>query len=188
MIFLVPILLAAIIVIIFFGGKLGNLLDFTFRHSWLVLVALGIKILSISGLYSILGLTENFNPYLRVVSLSLVIIFVLFNISFRGVPIVGLGLLLNTLVISINGGNMPINESYAHMVFTPSELVMLKNGLPVDSFILSSSNTKLPFLGDVISIPWGGPLLKLFSVGDIVITLGGIIFISYYLTLRICKN
>jgi len=185
MIFLVPILIAAIIVIIFFGGKLGNLLDCTFKYSWLVLVAVGIKILSISGLYSFLGLTESFNPYLRVISLSLVIIFVLVNISLRGVPIVGLGLMLNTLVISINGGNMPINESYAHMVFTPTELLTLKDGLPVDSFILSSSNTKLSFLGDVISIPWGGALLKLFSVGDIVITLGGIVFISYYLRHRI---
>jgi len=181
MIFLIPLLLAAIIVIIFFGGRPANLIECQFKHPWLVLVAVVIKVISISGLYNFVGLAESINPFLRILSLSLVIVFALLNITYRGVPIVGIGLLLNTIVISVNGGNMPINEDYAHLVFTASELGKLKNGLPVDSFILSSPDTKLSFLGDVLSIPWGGPLLKLFSIGDIVITLGGIVFITFYL-------
>ncbi len=178
MIFLVPILIAAVVVIVFWGGRPKNLFNCTFKHAWLVLVAVCIKAVSI---YNLFGLTEELNSYLRVISLLLVVIFTVVNISYRGVPVVGLGLFLNTLVIAVNGGNMPINEKYADMFFSASELVRLREGLPVDSYILSSANTRLSFLGDVISIPWGGPMLKLFSIGDIIITLGGIVFISFYL-------
>lgn len=181
MIFLVPLVIVAIIVIVFFRGRLDNLLNFKFKHPWLVLVALGLKAISIFGIHDMLGLPLAVIPYLRILSLFMVVFFVLLNFSFRGLPLVGLGLLSNTMVILLNGGNMPVKGDYEYLVFTGPDLDKFKAGLPVDSFILASPDTKLSFLGDVISLPWGGQYLKLFSIGDVVITLGGIIFITYYL-------
>lgn len=181
MIFLVPLLVVAIIVIIFWGGRLDNLLNCKFKHPWLVLVALVLKAISIFGIYEMMGLPLIVVPYLRVLSLVMAVIFVLLNFSLRGFPLVGLGLLSNTLVISFNGGNMPVKGDFEYLVFTGADLEKFKAGYPVDSFILASHDTKLTFLGDVLSLPWGGQYLKLFSIGDVVITLGGIIFITYYL-------
>ena len=181
MIFLVPLVIVAIIVIVFFGGRLDNLLNCKFKYSWLVLVALGLKAISIFGIYEILGLPLAVVPYIRILSLFMVVVFVLLNFNLRGLPLVGLGLLSNTLVILFNGGNMPVKGDYEYLVFNGSDLDKFKAGFPVDSFILASPSTKLSFLGDVMSIPWGWQYLKFFSIGDVVITLGGIIFITYCL-------
>jgi len=181
MIFLVPLVIAAIIVIVFWGGRLDNLLNCKFKHPWLVLVALGLKAISIFGIHEMLGLSPAVIPYLRILSLFMVVVFVLLNYNFRGLPLVGLGLLSNTLVILLNGGNMPVKGDIKYLVFTNSDLDKFKAGFPVDSFILASPDTKLSFLGDVLSIPFGGQYLKLFSIGDVVITLGGIMFLTYCL-------
>ncbi|MCG8403031.1 MAG: DUF5317 domain-containing protein [Firmicutes bacterium] len=181
MVFVVLLAAVALVVILFFGGKLDNLLSCRFKHPWLVLVAVVLKIISISGLHDLLGLPEAVIPFLRVLSLLMAVFFVLLNFSWRGFPLVGLGLLSNTLVILLNGGNMPVKEVYTHLAFTGPELDKLKDGLPVDSFILVSSDTKLSFLGDVLLMPQWVPLTKLFSIGDVIVTLGGIIFITYYL-------
>ncbi|MBF7082439.1 DUF5317 domain-containing protein [Desulfallas sp. Bu1-1] len=180
MFFLIIVIVVALIVIIS-GGKLENLKYCSFKCSWLVLIAVTLKIISISNLYQVVGLSHNIIPYLRVLSLLMVVLFVGFNYSLRGVPLVGLGLICNALVIILNGGNMPINAKFAHLTSTGDELKLLESGLPVNSFVLTSPDTKLAILSDIFLMPEWVPMTRLFSIGDVLITIGAIIFVTYYL-------
>lgn len=180
MFFLILIALIVIVIIIF-GGRLENLLSCKFKHAWMVFIALGFKIISITSLYQTVGISGDIIPYFRVLSLLLVVLFIIVNISFKGMPLVALGLICNTMVIMFNNGNMPVNADFAHLIATGKELEALKSGLPVNSFILTSSYTKLAFLGDIFLMPQWIPLTRLFSIGDVLITIGAVIFVAYYM-------
>jgi len=76
---------------------------------------------------------------------------------------------------------MPVNARYATLIAADSELMILESGLPYNSFILTSPETKLAFLGDIFLMPEWIPLTRLFSIGDVIIMIGAIIFVGYYL-------
>lgn len=178
MFFLILIMLISLIVISC-GGRISNLKYCNFKLPSLVILAVILKIISIS-IYS----SVAFLPVLRILSMVLVITFVFFNFSLKGVPLIGLGLLSNALVIFTNGGNMPANANYAHLIASGKELEILKSGQAVGSFILTSTQTKLSFLGDIFLMPSWIPMSRLFSIGDILITIGAILFLTYYLKKR----
>ena len=72
-----------------------------------------------------------------------------------------LGILLNQIVVRLNGG-MPVDSSWS------ARLVQLAEGR-----VLSHAGTKLLFLGDVIYFPGLGNFVTphLYSIGDIVMFL-----------------
>ena len=77
------------------------------------------------------------------------------------------GTACNLLAIAVNGGTMPANmDAWARAGLDP---------IPADVFDNSTalSDPKLLFLGDVFAIPAGWPLANVFSIGDVLIVLGG---------------
>ncbi len=177
MFFILVIVLVALIVLAT-GGSLANLKNCRFKFPWLVIIAACLKIISISN---ILVFSDYYASYFRIASLILVILFLVFNFSLRGMPLIALGFACNAAVIMLNGGNMPVAAEYAELVATGADLQKLLAGLPVDSFILTSAGTKLTFLGDIFKMPDWVPVSKLFSIGDVFATIGGIVFVVYYL-------
>ena len=175
MVFLILIILISLIVILS-GGRISNLKYCNFKLPILVFLALVLKIISIS-IYS----PVVYLPVMRISSMVLVIIFIFINFHLKGMLLIGLGLISNALVIFLNGGNMPANAKYVYLFASGKELEILRSGQAVGSFILTSSQTKLSFLGDVFLMPRWIPLSKLYSIGDILITIGAIIFLTYYL-------
>ncbi|SFH11496.1 hypothetical protein SAMN05660649_03902 [Desulfotomaculum arcticum] len=179
MFFLIVIVLVALIVLLG-GGKLKNLTYIKFKFPWLALSAVMLKIISIAGFLDNYELSYLI-PILRTTSMLLILAFIGLNIKLYGMPFVLTGLLANALVIWVNGGKMPISQNYAGLTFSAKELAELAAGNHVAGFVLVSSDTKLSFLGDVLPMPQWVPLTKLFSIGDIVVTIGAVIFIVYYL-------
>lgn len=100
----------------------------------------------------------------------------LFLVSFvalanRGLPgawLIAVGSLLNVVVISINGG-MPID---------PGALVASGKPAPADGLhMISGPETRLAFLADVLLVP---VINNIYSVGDVVLALGG-----FWMTFRL---
>ena len=101
------------------------------------------------------------------------------NRRHAGVRVMGIGLALNMLVITLNGGWMPIS---------PETLVRLEplttaEGWSVGSrygtskdMVLPTTQTHLPWLADRFVLPLEGPCRVAFSIGDVIVVLGALRF------------
>ena len=79
------------------------------------------------------------------------------------------GTLMNFLVISLNGGCMPVSASL--LTGAGERLMQLANG-QVYAYCLAGENTRLAFLGDVIRLGPAARPLGYASIGDIVLCVG----------------
>ncbi len=111
-------------------------------------------------------------PILHTFSFAILVIFFFLQGKNAGFLIVGLGILLNLLVITANHGKMPVDST--HMPAEVAEELAAGEKSPFHKII--TEETWLAFLGDVISLPYKNN--QLLSIGDIVIAAGIIIVIQ----------
>jgi hypothetical protein len=180
MAFVIVVIIAAAVALLT-GGRLSNLKNLQFKFTWLVLAAVALKIITNSSLRYTFGISDLLAPKLYMVSLGLVALFVLLNIRLKGLALIGLGLLSNLAAIFFNGGYMPLKREYFLLIATAEELEKINQGLPVYNYIATGPNTKLYYLSDIFLMPHWIFITKVFSVGDILITIGGCIFAWFYL-------
>jgi hypothetical protein len=95
------------------------------------------------------------------------------NLALPGLAVIAVGAILNLVPVIANGGAMP----------SAPEAWLALNGvaaLPVSHFsnsVLIGPDTLFPFLGDVFVWPRPLPLANVFSIGDAVIAVGGVVFL-----------
>lgn len=159
------------------GGRIQNLKSIQFRHPWLVFVAVAIKIITNSNLRFALGIPEWLAPKLYICSLVLVAVFVFFNVRLRGLAFVGLGLVSNLTAIVFNSGYMPVKSEYFHIIASPEELEKINQGLMAFNYLPTGPSTKFYYLSDIFLMPHWVFVTKVFSIGDVLITIGGAICI-----------
>jgi hypothetical protein len=101
-------------------------------------------------------------------SYVLLVAFALANIRLIGMPVALVGLLLNVLVIGINGG-MPVRGDAILAIDrdrTPAQLRQIEYGAKRH---LEDGNDELTFLGDVVPVV---PLRQVLSFGDLILAVG----------------
>lgn len=114
-------------------------------------------------------------PLILIASLIPLFIFVWINRTQTGFILLGMGLLSNFLVISLNGGMMPISPETAGKLVEPGITINLQTGQRAGytkDIILPVEETKLAFLSDQFTLPVWFPYHSAFSFGDILISLG----------------
>jgi hypothetical protein len=153
------------------GGKLAALGTTHIRLWPVALVGLFAQVLLFSSpLAAIVG---PWGPSLYVVSTVLVLMALVVNLRQPGFWLIIAGALCNFAVIVANGGQMP----------AAPEAWLALNGVaavPTTDFsnsILAGPTTVLAFLGDNFVLPRPLPLANVFSIGDVLIGLGGGLFI-----------
>ncbi len=145
------------------GGKLRNLTEIRVKLWWLL--PIGFVILSIA----------NFLPpeyHTAAVSLILasylpLLLFVWLNRNSSGIWIAGLGILMNFTVIVANAGMPVLTEAAVIAGGGDGELALGAK------HVLLTTDTVLPFLGDVIPVP--GSVL---SLGDVFLAIGIGVFLE----------
>lgn len=173
---LLLIVLVALGVSLLFGGRFQSLGQVRVRCSYLILVALGIQIIVFSSWWAALPLWPWLTPLCYAVSLGLLILTVWLNRAVPGFPLLGIGLLLNTVVILANGGSMPASLQALQAAGIATSQAAFEAGRTANSSVMDSS-TPLWFLGDIFWIPQPLPLANVFSIGDVLIALGAIWFV-----------
>jgi hypothetical protein len=108
-------------------------------------------------------------------SQAFLLLFAIVNIRRRGFWLLGLGLLLNLLVILLNGGLMPISPDTIQHLY-PNALggdwqIGQRFGVGKD-VVLPASQTMLWFLSDCLYLPDWFPYKAAFSLGDVFIAAG----------------
>ena len=163
--FLLPSLIAGLVLALVLGGKPARILAVRLRAPWAVVTALGLQLV----LFSRLGehVPELARKPAHLTSYVLLVVFAIANRHVRALVPVLLGMLLNLLAIGANGGHMPLSRGAAAAA-----------GLDLGAATnVSESAGRLTFLGDVFALPARLPVANAFSVGDILIGLGMVAFI-----------
>lgn len=144
------------------GGSLEHLAATRFSSVPLLIAALLVQV----GfrLWEPAWLTPGWQLAVTVGSMGVVAIFLALNRSHPGMLIAGIGLALNVVVIAANGA-MPVSPEAARTAgLDPAELD--EAGLKHERM---TSETSLPWLGDVIPLPRSGLVV---SGGDLLLALG----------------
>ncbi len=155
--------------------RIRRLAELRLHHFWLVWLALVIQLL----------LFEYFAPRIPLwwanaihfLTYGLTVVFIVLNRRVHGAILIAAGTGMNLLAISANGGTMPAN-------MTAWRRAGLRE-IPPEVFENSSalSDPNLAVFGDIFYIPAGWPLANVFSIGDVLIIIGGT-----YLAHRWCRT
>jgi len=153
------------------GGRLDALNQVHLRLWPLALGGLLFQLVLFSG--PVAARIGDLGPVLYVGSTLAVLFALLANLRLPGMWLVALGAGLNLVAIAANGGWMPSSpEAWTQL-----------NGVaavPTDAYsnsALITGLTRFPALGDIFVFPRPLPLANVFSIGDVLIALGAIMFL-----------
>lgn len=167
----------AVIIALMRGGHLGNLSHLPLRKIGWFILAFIIQI----GLYLLTGektFIGKYGPLIHILSYVFIIIGLERNWEIKEIKIISVGIFLNFLVIVLNGGRMPA------LINTPnlSRLSLNKlNSLADGSdprHCLYNNSTRLGFLSDIFSLPAFFPYSVIFSIGDLIASIGAFLLIQ----------
>jgi hypothetical protein len=151
--------LVALITVPLARGRLTRLADIKLRRVWLA--PLGI-VVQIAIIEVVPAGSAHVHEAIHMASYLLLGAFCWSNRRIPGVPIILVGGALNFIVIAANGGVMPADPELARHI------------AGAEGFVNSGAmqNPHLLFLGDVFATPQSWPMYNVFSIGDVVITVG----------------
>ena len=163
-------LILAVILGYLLKGKLRNLEYVKIRGVYCVILPFLFEAI-MNLLVRLRYIHPSFITLILVIALYLFLLYFTFlNRKNPFILIMGFGFLLNGIVIIINGGVMPVSYNSSIMAGS-SNYVNIRN---IGLYELIDSHTKLWVLGDIFPLKLG--LKFIFSIGDVFISLGLILF------------
>jgi hypothetical protein len=148
---------------------------FSLKGVWLVFLAYIPQFFAFNLPATRSVMPDSWIPVILVSSQLLLLVFVWINRTQSGFLLLGIGLLFNFLVISLNGGMMPISPETANQLIEEGTNVTLQIGQRVGTgkdILLQTADTKLSFLSDRFTLPKWIPYKLAYSLGDILISIG----------------
>lgn len=154
------------------GGKLTALAGVRIRLWPLALGGLWFQLVLFSP--PVAASVGSWGPLLYVGSTVVVLVALLANLGLPGFGLILAGSLLNLVAVVLNGGQMPAS---------PEALAALHGvaAVPAAGFtnsVVAGPTTTLAILGDIFVLPRPIPLANVFSIGDVLIGVGGALFIA----------
>jgi hypothetical protein len=149
------------------GGSLERLSRITIHLPWLAAIAWLLQVLLFGSVFG--DALDPFTVPLHLGTMALVGVVILANRRSPGLALLGLGLILNALVVVSNGGSMPVADSALYAVGRADTVEEMRAVGRIQKTSLMQPGMPLWFLGDVLPFP---PLRRVYSVGDLVAGLG----------------
>ncbi len=166
---IVPVcLLIGIAIVALSGRSLRPLGEIRLRRPALVVIALLIQIVVIEVLPT--DTSHIVSASLHVASYALAMAFVASNRAHVGIVLLGIGGLCNLAAITANDGVMPADPAAMELAGVGGEGPGVDQGFQNSA---ADSDAELAFLGDVFAVPEGVPFANVFSVGDVLVVVGG---------------
>lgn len=160
----------SILVSILRKGKFKNL-EKAYIHGWYLLFIAGILQVMLK-----IGLLSNYFYPIVILSYLLILSCLALNYYSRGMMIAFIGTLLNFIVISANGGFMPV--SLKSLAFAGYDISQLTSNYFDTFHSIIIESTHFTILADIIPIPEPYPFPQVLSIGDLFIMVGVFMFIQ----------
>ncbi len=157
------------------GGRLRNLERLSIRAWPLILSAFVLQIYPI--FFGKDSLYQGFQLYSYAISYLLLIICVVLNLNQKGVWLILVGLLMNAAVVFLNQMRMPISFSGLEMAGLQEMMQNIQKGEILYYIPLDSAKNWTKILGKYIVIPKPYPFAKVVSIGDLLMTVGLVLWI-----------
>lgn len=153
------------------SGRFKNLVQIEIKLFPLLILALIIRAFIRTTYFTSSPTAPAWGGHLFNLANLSIIVFLFFNLHLKGIKFILAGSILNSMVIFLNGGQMPISLKKAEMLGLASEIQKMLTK-PWYPSVPVSPKTTLPILGDVI--PFKPPVLfnNLISLGDLLILVG----------------
>ncbi|MEX2356574.1 MAG: DUF5317 domain-containing protein [Thermaerobacterales bacterium] len=158
------------------GGRLGNLMNVQFTAGWLIVGAFLIRF-SLGAVSSGPQDAAWLSTAAQGAAYSALVAAVYLNRRLPGLPTLGIGLGLNGMVIMANGGRMPVDPAAIEAAGRSDLIEALAAGKSL-THQLAVEGTQLFWLADIWTWPPPLPLAAVFSIGDVLIGIGGFVLIQ----------
>jgi hypothetical protein len=175
--FIIYAIILGILIGYLMDGKLDHLNSKPMHYKWTAFCALFIQVIIFSGFSFVESMPDSLIVTLHIGSYVCLLIFILANIRIKGILVIGLGTLLNSLVISLNGGYMPSNSEQLKVETTVIGVDKLQQSSTYNNVKGMTQSTVFPWLGDIFEMPSWLPFSNLFSIGDVFIAVGVLIYL-----------
>jgi len=178
-------ILFSILVGIFRGGSLKGLAYMKLKGGWLFPILLLIEI--IVFIFQIksdtIAMLSN-SIFMLVYVIGLIFLWV--NRNNQGFVLIFIGVLLNFIVMALNGGRMPVSVEAGQ--FLGVEYVEALKAGTYGKHIAMDQSTLLPFLGDIIPLSAPYPKEQVISIGDVIMNVGAFLFVQHLMMLTKQNN
>ena len=177
---LIALCLALLMGLVAVGGRVSGLAHVTVKWGWLAPLAFLMQAYLIFFPAETATGPLSARSLLLMVSHVLLLVVVWQNRELSGVKLIGLGLLLNFLVMVLNGGFMPITPETLAQIGYDGNVARLETGYIVGrtkNVVVESGEARLWFLSDIVVIPRPFPIPAALSVGDLLIVSGVFFFL-----------
>lgn len=168
-------ILLAIIIGFIRGGSLIRFADIQFKMGWVfpLLLLFQFFIFYFQNKIHWIGEISHFT-FLAVYIIGL--IFLWLNRHHSHFKFIFFGVLLNFIVMALNGGRMPVSYEAA-LLLDPYYLETTQNSLYAKHAIMTDK-TLFSFLGDIIPLKAPYPREQIISVGDVIMNIGAFLSIQ----------
>ncbi len=177
---LIALCLALLLGLAVVGGRVSSLASVDVKWGWLAPLAFLMQAYLIFFPADRAGGLLSARSLLLMASHILLLAVVWRNRHLGGVKLIGLGLLLNFLVMVVNGGFMPITPEALVQIGYDGNASQLETGYIVGrtkNVVVEPGEAALWFLSDLMVIPRPFPIPTALSVGDLLIVAGVFFFL-----------
>jgi hypothetical protein len=177
---LVDFLIISLVIGLFRGGRIKGLAQIPIKNTELIFLSFVIRYLPLILKGPLFDLAIRFNWLVVTISYTLLLYALTTNLHIKAIGLVVFGIFLNYLVIFANGWKMPVSLWAVEL----TRLEGLKELLFDSDYLYHKaldSTTKLWFLADVIPMPPPYPKPRVFSIGDLAMSLGLFFVIQKYM-------
>lgn len=173
-------IILAILIALLRGGSLRHFSALQIRWIPLVIATFGFQYLSFAPL------VKPFLPawasiVLYILSMALLTLWVAGNWRIPGMLLMATGLLMNFAAITANGGHMPVSSASVRYSGSISRYQSNPDHI-VNNSIMIDDHVRLWLLTDIFAVPQAIPFANVYSIGDVLLTLGASILC--YRTIR----
>ena len=168
--------LAALVVGVVLGGRLGNLARLRLRASWLFFAAIALQVVAFPFAPLPWRTDESVASLLWLASYMLLTLAAVLNRRIAGVPVVALGMGLNVIAVTANGGTMPVLPEAMHEAGGSHTTLNNSTATP---------DPHLSWLVDRWAAPDWIPFANVFSVGDVIIAMGAVVIVLAGMGIRL---